>query len=227
MAGLWHAAAQIRSNATQTTFAQAAGLFGELAGVCREVVAEAAAVAPLPQPVWSAPTTGEAVAAAVRAGRESDWAALTRCGDRWDAVHSAAALLIETGTLQSELSFAGPTSVCTQFLAWQEALDGLPQLRRLPGALRLRAAVDRGWRPGLWLLSDHRAAAARPLESQVPAKPASVAREFARRVFGWSAFAAPSRGHGGTRAVQRSTSRTNLYHHRCRVVAVAHRSHRR
>jgi hypothetical protein len=145
-----------------------------------------------------------------------------RIGDRWDNVHAAAGLLIETGTLQSELSFAGPTSVCTQFLAWQQALDGLTQLRRLPGALRLRAAVDRGWRPGLWLLSDHRAAAAGRTPSgcrrnRLPSPPSSPESSAGRRTpprcvatAGHARFNArpanhPRARHAATRPWQRSS----------------------
>jgi hypothetical protein len=43
-----------------------------------------------------------------------------------------------------------PNNVCSQFLNWQEALDGLAEVKRLPGALRLRATIDKSWRPGLW-----------------------------------------------------------------------------
>jgi len=31
------------------------------------------------------------------------------------------------------------------------AVEGLETVRHLPAPLRLRAAIDRGWKPGLWL----------------------------------------------------------------------------
>jgi hypothetical protein len=94
-------------------------------------------------------------------------------------VHDAARLLRESGVLQGELLFSGPTEVCAQFLNWAAALEGLPVVRRLPGPLRLRAAIDRGWRPGLYLQRDHAAAASanRPMVAAVAAEPVGV--EFA------------------------------------------------
>ena len=94
---------------------------------------------------------------AIRAGFETEWAQLTRLGDRWDAIHSAAQLLRESGQFQSQLMFACPTAIGVMFLGWEAALDGLPAVRKLPGPLRLRAAIDgvsaRGfiWRPIRWL----------------------------------------------------------------------------
>jgi hypothetical protein len=160
MIGVMQAVHQIRGNATATAFAMATGLHAELQGVCRVVVAEAAAVAPLPQEVWSATSTGQASTLAIRAGREADWAALTRAGDRWDSVHNAAQLLRETGQFQGQLMFSCPTAIGVAFLNWSDAVDGLHEVRRLPGPLRLRAAIDRGWRPGLYTAADHDAAAA-------------------------------------------------------------------
>jgi hypothetical protein len=86
-----------------------------------------------------------------------------RTGDQWDYLHEAAQLLRETGTMQGALAFSGPTAVCTQLLNWRPAMEGgLEEVRRLPAPLRLRAAIDRGWLPGLWLKADHDAAAAEP-----------------------------------------------------------------
>jgi hypothetical protein len=175
MLGVMQACHQVRGNATATTFAMAPGLHAELAEVCREIVAECAAVPTLPAAIWSATSGGEASTLAVRANREADWAKLTRCGDKWDSVHEAAALLRETGVFQGELLFAGPTSICVQFRNWPAALDGLPAVRRLPGPLRLRAAVDRDWLPGLYLASD----AAVEEKPRVPANSSPVVAEFA------------------------------------------------
>jgi hypothetical protein len=59
-----------------------------------------------------------------------------------------------------------PSEVGSMFLGWQDAVEHLAEVRRLPGPLRVRAAVDRGWRPGLYLAADHVAdrerAAAKP-----------------------------------------------------------------
>jgi hypothetical protein len=177
MLGVMQACHQVRGNATQTTFAMAPGLYADLADVCRGIVAECAAVPSLPREVWSATSGGEAAALAVRANREADFARLTRCGDKWDAVHAAAALLRETGVFQGELLFAGPVSVCTQFRNWSAALEGLLQVRRMPGPLRLRAAIDRDWLPGLYLATD--AAVEGKPERKVTAEPVAVAAEFA------------------------------------------------
>jgi hypothetical protein len=155
MGGLMQAVAQIRGNATQVAFALAPSLYAELQKVCAEVVADAESVAALPGEVWSSTSSGQASELAVRAGRESDWAALTRAGIRWDAVHDAGQLLRETGQFQSQLNFSCPTALGVCFLNWLPAMDGLAEVQRLPGPLRLRAAIDRGWVPGLYLLADH------------------------------------------------------------------------
>jgi hypothetical protein len=124
---------------------------------------------------------------AIRQGREGDWAALTRCGDKWDACHAAAGLLRETGVFQAELNFASPSSIAVQFPDAAAGFGGLDAVRRLPGPLRLRASIDKGWRPGLYLASD--AAAEEAPESRVPAEPASVVTEFAE--FGRSGVVPP------------------------------------
>jgi hypothetical protein len=194
MFGLMQAAQMVRGNATQTVFAMAPGLHTELQKVCRVVVEETASVPALPADVWSAPSSGGAAQLAIVAGREADWARLVRAGDRWDSVHSAAQLLRECGVFQSELAFSGPTDVCVTLLNWSDAMDGLPEVNRMPPPLRLRAAIDRGWRPGLWLKSDHDRFAAEAAEvkpkrgglfaalagkSQAPADPAAaVGSEF-------------------------------------------------
>jgi hypothetical protein len=160
MIGVMQAAARIRSNATQVTFALVPSLYAVLQKACADVVAQAANVPVLPNGVWAAPTTGEASTLAIRAGLETEWAQLTRLGDRWDAIHSAAQLLRESGQFQSQLMFACPTAIGVMFLGWEAALDGLPAVRKLPGPLRLRAAIDRDFRPGLYLAADHVAVAA-------------------------------------------------------------------
>jgi hypothetical protein len=110
----------------------------------------------------SATTSGQASTLAIRAGREADWATIVRLGDRWDSAHDAAQLVRETGVFQSELLFSCPTAIGLQFLNPAAAVDGLDTVRRLPAPLRLRATIDRGWRPGLSLVADHDAAAAEP-----------------------------------------------------------------
>jgi hypothetical protein len=119
MIGMMQAAAQVRAGATQTTFAMVPALDRELAEACRAVVDEAASMPALPAAVWSATSTGQASAVAVEFGREADFATLTRVGIRWE-------LLRETGTLQAELNFSGPTSICSQFLNPLPAVEALP-----------------------------------------------------------------------------------------------------
>jgi hypothetical protein len=72
MIAVMQAASRVRANATQTTFAMAPALYTELQEVCVGVVAECAAIPPLPGAVWSATTSGLASSAAIRAGRETD-----------------------------------------------------------------------------------------------------------------------------------------------------------
>jgi hypothetical protein len=68
-------------------------------------------------------------------------------------------LVRETGSLANETMFpAGcPTDLGVLFLVWEAAIDGLRDVNRLPGPLRVRRAHDLGWMPGLWTASDHRA----------------------------------------------------------------------
>ena len=163
MVAFMQAGHRLQQNATQTTFAMVTGLYQELAQVCAGVVAEVASVPALPREAWAAPRM-EAASVAMRAGREREWSALVKAGDRWDAIHAAGRLLRETGTFQAELIFPNgcPAEVGVMFLGWRDAVERLPEVRRLPGPLRVRAAVDRGWRPGLWLRSDHQRAAVEP-----------------------------------------------------------------
>jgi hypothetical protein len=159
MLGVMQASMQVRANATQTCFALAPGLYAKLAELCRGIVAEVAEVPAFPADIWAAPTTATASELAMRSGRETDWAMLVRLGAKWDAVHACAELLRETGVFQSEMNYSAPVGVASAFLNIEAAVDGLPTVRRLPGALRLRAAIDRDWRPGLYLQSDHERAA--------------------------------------------------------------------
>jgi hypothetical protein len=89
-------------------------------------------------------------------------------------------------------------------------------VKRLPGPLRLRAAIDRQWQPGLWLLSDHHAAAAEKPRSRMPADSASVVpadfrqrRNRIRLTLGLVGVAPRVVVAAAGCAVQRSTSRTN------------------
>jgi hypothetical protein len=165
MGGVMNAVHRLKANAVQTALASAHGIHQRLQGVCAEVVADIASVPALPAAVWSATNSGHAAEVAIRGGHELAWASLVKAGVRFDRVHAASALLRETGQFTAELNFPDgcPTRVGVMFLAWREAFEGLEQVRRLPGPLRVRAACDRGFRPGLYLASDHaRAAAERP-----------------------------------------------------------------
>jgi hypothetical protein len=157
--GIGNIARQIRSNAPQIVFAQADGLHAALRDRCAESVASVAKI-PLPEGIFSASSIAAASALAIWEGFGDSWGLLVKAADVWDACHQAAALLRECGSLQHELMFAGPASVCVRYLGWQDAVDGMHELRLIPGPLRIRRAADLGWRPGCWLLSDHKAAAA-------------------------------------------------------------------
>ena len=64
-------------------------------------------------------------------------------------------------------TFTGPAGLCVVFLDWELAV-GKEELRQLPGPLRVRRAHDLGWKPGLWLKSDHDAFAAERVERDKP-----------------------------------------------------------
>ena len=157
MLGAMGAAGRTQANATQVVFGMAPGIYAELQQACEQVVGEVAAVAQLPNPVWTAATSGLASTVAIRGGHEQAWTQLVKLGARWDDIHAAAALLRETGVFQAQLLFpAGcPGDLGTQFLGWEAAVEQLPRIRRLPAPLRVRAAHDAGLRPGLYLASDH------------------------------------------------------------------------
>jgi hypothetical protein len=165
MAGLMNAVQRTNANAVQVAMAEASGIYQRLQGICADVVAEIAAVPPLPARVWSAATSGQAGEAAIQAGHELGWSTLVKAGGRFDSVHAAGALLRETGGFAAELNFPGgcPTRIGVMFLNWEAAAQDLAQVQRLPGPLRVKAAADRQWAPGLYLASDHvRAAAEAP-----------------------------------------------------------------
>lgn len=164
MGALMDAAAACRGNAVAMVHAEASGIYRLLQDAAGEVVTFTAAVGKVPQQVWATTTTGQASTVAIQAGYGRQWEDLVLAGGRWDAIHSAAELVRDTGSLGSQTMYpAGcPTSIGCMFLGWEAALEGVREVRRLPGPLRVRAAVDRGWRPGLWLADDHARFAAEP-----------------------------------------------------------------
>lgn len=164
MGALWNAAQQLRANAVQLAMAEATGIFQRLQGICAKVVAEIAAVPALPRQVWAATSSGAAGELAIHTGHEFAWSMLVKAGGRWDAIHTAAGLLRETGQFTAELNFPNgcPTRIGVMFLNWQPAVEHLEEVQLLPGPLRVLDAHRRGWRPGLWLADDHVRAAAEP-----------------------------------------------------------------
>jgi hypothetical protein len=172
MHGVMQAGHRVQANATLTTFGMAHDLHRQLTQVCAGIVAQVAAVPALPTAVWTATTSGQASTMAIRAGHEQAWSTLVRTSDQFDAVHSAAALLRETGQLQQDLMFPDgcPARIGLVVLNWRDAVEGLAQVNRLPTPLRVRACVDRGWKPGLWLRADHEAEAAKPQRQSLLAR---------------------------------------------------------
>jgi hypothetical protein len=152
--GVGDVARLLRGNAVQTVFAMADGLHAALRDRCAEAVDSVASV-PLPKEIFSATSIAHASTLAIREGFGDSWGLLVKAADAWDACHGAAALLQECGSLQHQLQFAGPTSVCVRYLNWQDVLAGLDELKRIPGPLKIRWASDHHWRPGCYLLSDH------------------------------------------------------------------------
>ena len=89
----------------------------------------------------------------------ASWELCVKATVPWDAYHAASKSLRETGALVSEQMFTGSTEVCVRYLSSEDTLIGADELRLIPGSLRIRYALDRGGRPGAWLLSDHKTAA--------------------------------------------------------------------
>jgi hypothetical protein len=137
----------------------------ELAG---QVVARTAALPALPKQVWAAGDQASTVA--IQAGHDLAWAQLVGEATRFDKIHRAAAILRQSGGLPVMVFPRGcPDGLGHVYRNWEPALEGLAELKRHPGPLRLRFAVERQWRPGLWLPSDH--------ETREVERP--------RRPFGW------------------------------------------
>jgi hypothetical protein len=170
MVGAMRQVHRTRANAVQTAMAEASGIYQRLQVVAREVVGHTAALPSLPRQAWAASSTAAASQAAIEAGYGRSWEDLVLLGVRWDSIHAAAALVRETGALSAQLMFpAGcPTAIGVMFLNWEPAVEAVRELRHLPGPLRIRGAVDRDLKPGLYLRDDHERAAAekpkRPLE---------------------------------------------------------------
>jgi hypothetical protein len=166
MAALWQAAQVARSNAVQAAAGEASGLYARLQAAAGEVVAQVAGTPPLPREVWSAPTHAQASTVAIRAGHELGWSVLVKAGTRFESIHEAARMLVDSGGLGAVLFPAGcPEPLGMAYLGWEDALAGLQELRRLPWPLRIRHAVDRRWGPGLHLPADH---AAQPAKRRGP-----------------------------------------------------------
>jgi hypothetical protein len=155
MHGLMEIAQQLQGRALQVAVAEASGLHSRLQGVARGVVERVAGVPALPQAVWSA-NPREADRTAIQLGHELSWSVLVREATKFEAIHAAGQMLRDSGGCGAVIYPDGcPERIGSVWLSWVAASEAWPQLRLLPGPLRLRAAVDRGLKPGLWLPADH------------------------------------------------------------------------
>jgi hypothetical protein len=126
-----------------------------------KVVARTASLPALPQRVWTA--REQAGTVAIQAGHELEWARLVGEATRFEKIHQAAAILRQSGGLPVMVFPDGcPTGLGVLYLNWRPVLDGIAELKQHVGPLRLRFAVDRGWRPGLWVPADHQPPAPAP-----------------------------------------------------------------
>jgi hypothetical protein len=164
-AALMEASAQARSHALALVNAEASGVFGLLQAAAREVVDHVTGVPALPQQVWSV-NPREAGTTAIQLGHEHAWSSLVKEATRFEAIHQAARMLVDSGGLGVLVYPDGaPEGVAAVWLNWQPALEGSQAARLLPGPLRLVHAVREGWKPGLWLPADH---AAQPAKRRGP-----------------------------------------------------------
>jgi hypothetical protein len=154
--GVGDAGRQLRVRAIMTVFGMASGIYQRLRDHAKDIVREIAAV-DLPAGVWQLGSNSEAAALMAREGRDVGYGRLVRANDQWVNVLEAAKLLRETGQFEAELMFPGgcPVDLGTVYLNWEAPAGEVEQLRQVPPVLRVRRAHDLGWRPGVWLKSDH------------------------------------------------------------------------
>jgi hypothetical protein len=158
VAGLMQIASELDGRSLAMVNAEASGVFGRLQGKAAQLVAEIKGAPRLPDKVWSAPKD-QAAKIAIESNCELTWATLTRATARWLQILEVAYLLIDSGGLGFLNYPSGcPSEVGLRYLGWVEVeAGGGQELRRLAEPLQLLAAIDRDYRPGIWLPADHRA----------------------------------------------------------------------
>lgn len=153
--GVMAAVERVRANAAAIAAAESTGTYRRLQDIAHEVVTRAGNAPALPKSVWAASGTAKASTAAIQGGAGRVWEDLVLCATKFQAVHEAGLLLRETDGFPMQLWPAGaPEGVAVVWRNWRAALLQHEELRHMPGPLRLRAAIDRGLEPGLWLASD-------------------------------------------------------------------------
>jgi hypothetical protein len=137
--------------------AEAGDLYRRLQQRAKEEVSRVAKLSAVPRTAWSSPDPGTVM---VRAGQAESWAVMVAATDTFAQVHRCGVVLRRAGGMgPSALPPGGaPEPLCWEYRRWNLALSKLPELRRLPAALRLRAAHEWGLEPGLWATGDLSAA---------------------------------------------------------------------
>jgi hypothetical protein len=154
MKAMMDSAREARTRAAAMLEGEADPIYHRLQQLAGQVVARTAALPALPKQVWGA--GDQASTLAIQQGHDLTWAQLVGEATRFDKLHRAAAILRQSGGLPVMIFPRGcPDGLGHLYRNWEPALEGLAELKRHPGPLRLRFAVDRGWQPGLWLPSDH------------------------------------------------------------------------
>jgi hypothetical protein len=173
MDALTNAQRDLRARAAALLPAESGGLYQIAQKEAAAAVQATADLPKLPDRCWSAPDPS---AAAMELGAEQTYLELQRQQARFALCLQVGALLRQVGGLGAEafLTVPVPESVGFVFIRWDLAMEGDLALRRLRPALRLRYAVDHGWKPGLYLASD----ISYPAPNSQPAAGRS-------RLFGW------------------------------------------
>jgi hypothetical protein len=166
MIALVEAQRDLRARAAASLPAESSGLYQLAQRAAKEAVEATAAQPKLPDRCWSAP---DPAAVAMELGAEQTYLELQRQQARFALCHQIGGLLRQVGGLGAEIHLPGgvPESVGFTFVRWDLGLEGDYEVRRLKPPLRLRWAVDHGWKPGLYLASDIRY----PAEGSQPAAP--------------------------------------------------------
>jgi hypothetical protein len=148
----------VTARAQQALAATGGALEPGLQRAAREAVQATRAVLPLPGQVWQQPSWASVLG---REGRAADVQVLLAADERFGAATHAAVLLRRVGATPGHHQLpGGAPRLAWTFRGFGQAMEGLADWARVVEPLRLAAAVERGFDPGVWSVADLERAAA-------------------------------------------------------------------